>query len=387
MVRMCPICNSLESRHLKHMEMEISDRVCLPKSYDIVACSQCGFTYAKPEGGVTQENYNEYYSKSNDYSDEKIRVKLNKELDFARVKIIKKYIPLDTLILDIGCGNGDFLAELKENNYERLTGIDPGENSVKVVKKRGIYAQTGNIFDAGSEKEKYDLVCCTAVLEHIYDLKGCIEKLKRRLKGPGSRIFVDVPGMEGINEYLAMPAEHFNCEHINYFTFQSLDNLFSVNGFKRISEKEDYYVFLKEKSVPTLSIGAVYEWIDTMHGDIKKDTESEKAILQYFSVIEKKLANQKEMLKAVLMKEKRIVVWGGGNYAFQMLSSLPEIKEKIDYFIDSNHNKIGSKIIGKTVRSIDAIPKDGTLVVICSMNYAEEMAAECGKKAVRYYIY
>lgn len=51
MVRMCPICNSLESRQLKHMEMEISDRVCLPKSYDIVACSQCGFTYAKPEGG------------------------------------------------------------------------------------------------------------------------------------------------------------------------------------------------------------------------------------------------------------------------------------------------------------------------------------------------
>lgn len=386
MARRCPVCNSSESRQLRHMEMEISDYVCLPKSYDIVACNKCGFLYARL-GGVTQETYNEYYRKCNNYSDEKIRVKLNKELDLFRVRLIKKYIPPDAEILDIGCGNGDFLAELKENNYKTLMGIDPSENSVKVVRNRGIHAQTGNIFDVGPEKEKYDLVCCTAVLEHIYDLKGCMEKLKSRLKGPGSRVFVDVPGMEEINKYLAMPAEHFNCEHINYFTFQSLDNLFSVNGFKRISEKEDYYIFLKEKSVPILSIGAVYEWFDTIPGELKKDTESEKTILQYFSAIEKNLIRQKEQLKTVLMKEKRIVVWGGGNYAFQMLSSLPEIKEKIDYFIDSNYNKIGNKIIGKEVKNIDEIPKDGTLVVICSMNYAEEMAAECEKKAIRYYIY
>ncbi len=386
MDRKCPVCNTSESRRLRHMEMEIADHVRLPKSYDIVSCNKCGFSYAKLRG-VTQETYNEYYRKSNDYSDEKIRMKLNRELDLVRVRLIGKHIPLDAEILDIGCGNGDFLAELKANNYESLTGIDPSENSVEVVRKRGIHARTGNIFSIGTEKEKYDLVCCTAVLEHIYDLKGCMEKLKSRLKGPGSKIFVDVPGMEGINKYLAMPAEHFNCEHINYFTFQSLDNLFSVNGFKRISEKEDYFVFLKEKGVPTLSIGAVYELIETPVGNVEKDTESEKAILQYFSAIEDKLTLQKELLKTVLMKEERVVIWGGGNYAFQMMSSLPEIKEKIDYFIDSNHNKIGSKIIGKAVKGIDEIPKDGTLVVICSMNYSEEMASECEKRAVRYHIY
>lgn len=384
MVRRCPVCGTPESEKLMHIEMEIPDNVCLPKNYDVVACNKCGFAYAKLEG-VTQKNYNEYYSKNNDYSDEKIRIKFNKELDLARMELIKKHISTDAKILDIGCGNGDFLVELKKNGYNNIKGIDPSENSVEVVKERGIDAEIGNIFDIQAEDEKYDVVCCNAVLEHIYDLKGCIEKLKGRLKGVGAKIFVDVPGMEGINEYLAMPAENFNCEHINYFTFQSLDNLFCINGFKRISNKEDYYLFLKNASL--LDIGAIYELKELVIENWKKDEESARAILQYFSTIEKQMIPQIESLRKELMKEERVVIWGGGNYAFQMLSLLPEIKKKINYFIDSNCNKLGRKIAGKEIRSIEEMPEDDTLVVICSMNYAEEMAAECEKKGVRYYIY
>ena len=386
MTRRCPVCNTMESRILRHMEMEIPDNVSLPKSYDIVACSNCGFSYARTEG-VTQEDYNRYYSTNNDYSDEKLRVRMHKELNSARTELLRKYIPQDAEILDIGCGNGDFLAEMRENGYRNLRGVDPGEDSVEVVKKRGIPAQKGNLFDDVSENEKYDAVCCTAVLEHIYDVNGCLEKLKGRLKGKGSKIFVDVPGMEGINKYYAMPAEHFNCEHINYFTFQSLDNLFHINGLKRISRKEDYSVFLKQNNVPVLSIGAVYELDETLAKEIERDTESADAILQYFSMMEERMAEKKNYLQKALMAEKKVVVWGGGNYALQMLSTVPEIKEKISFFIDSNHNKIGRKIAGKEIKGIDRMPKDGTLIVICSMNYADEMADECRKRGVRYYIY
>ena len=182
---------------------------------------------------------------------------------------------------------------------------------MEAVKRRGINAQTGNIFDEGPENEKYDLICCTAVLEHIYDLNGCIEKLKGRLKGVGSRIFVDVPGMEGINEYITVPAEHFNCEHINYFTFQSLDNLFIANGFKRVSKQEDYYIFLKEKSVPILDIGAIYEMDEASTKVIEKDTKTAETILQYFSTVEKKILSQNESLGNILEKEDKVVVWGG----------------------------------------------------------------------------
>ncbi len=386
MVRRCPICNTSEGKLLKHMKMEIPESVHLPKSYDIAVCDKCGFTYAKLNG-VTQENYNEYYSKNNDYSDEKLRTNLNNELNLARVNLIQKYISTDDKILDIGCGNGDFLVELKKSNYKNLQGIDPSADSVEAVKRRGINAQTGNIFDEGPENEKYDLICCTAVLEHIYDLNGCIEKLKGRLKGVGSRIFVDVPGMEGINEYITVPAEHFNCEHINYFTFQSLDNLFIANGFKRVSKQEDYYIFLKEKSVPILDIGAIYEMDEASTKVIEKDTKTAETILQYFSTVEKKILSQNESLGNILEKEDKVVVWGGGNYAFQMLSSVPEIREKINFFVDSNQNKVGRKIAGKEIKSIDAIPDDGTLVIVCSMNYSKEMAEKCEQQGIRYYIY
>ena len=339
-------------------------------------------------GGVTQKNYNQYYKKNNNYSDEKIKAKVNREINLTRTNLIKKYIPLEAEILDVGCGNGDFLVGLQKNNYKNLSGIDPSENSVEVVKKRGINVRVGNIFDAVSEKDdKYDVVCCTAVLEHIYDLEGCIEKLKCRLKGAGSKIFVDVPGMEGINQYLAMPAEHFNCEHINYFTFSSLDNLFLINGFKRISEKKDYYHYLKETSVPILSIGAIYELTESFAINIEKDIESAEQILQYFSTVEKQINKKNNLLKEAISGEKRIVIWGGGNYAFQMLAYLPEIEEKIAFFIDSNCNKQGTMIVEKEIKTVDMMPTDNSLVVICSMNYAKEMAAECKKRGVRYYIY
>ena len=71
----------------------------------------------------------------------------------------------------------------------------------------------------------------------------------------------------------------------------------------------------------------------------------------------------------------------------QMLSSIPEMKEKISFFIDSNHNKIGRKIVGKEIKSTDEMPEDDTLLVICSMNYADEMAKKCEERGVRYYIY
>lgn len=373
MTRRCPVCNALECRELRHIEMETPDNVSLPKSYDVVSCCNCGFSYARTRG-VSQEDYNEYYSINNDYSDEKIKVKVHKELNSTRAELVRKYIPLDAEILDVGCGNGDFLAELKENGYQNLQGMDPGEDSVQVVKKRGICAEKGNLFDGISENEKYDVVCCTAVLEHIYDLNRCIGKLKSRLKGQGSKIFVDVPGMEGINKYYAMSAEHFNCEHINYFTFQSLDNLFCMNGLKRISKMEDYRIFLKENNVPILSIGAVYELDDTLVKRIEKDTESADAILQYFSIMEERMVEKKNSLQKKLMTENEIVVWGGGNYALQMLSTMPELREKIRFFIDSNHNKVGRKIAGKEIKGLDKMPKDGTLIVICSMNYADEMA-------------
>lgn len=62
-------------------------------------------------------------------------------------------------------------------------------------------------------------------------------------------------------------------------------------------------------------------------------------------------------------------------------------KRKNNFFVDSNQNKVGRKIAGKEIKSIDANPDDGTLVIVCSMNYSKEMAEKCEQQGIRYYIY
>jgi SAM-dependent methyltransferase len=87
-------------------------------------------------------------------------------------------------VLDIGCNSGQYSIFAKERGAESVLGID-------VLKKRVDQARTialneGNdinfehrgIFELNTDKEKYDVVLCIAVLTEIADLFGAIEKIK-----------------------------------------------------------------------------------------------------------------------------------------------------------------------------------------------------------------
>lgn len=385
MSRKCPICNSVKKNIIEHISMELPESIKLPREYDIVACDDCGFTYSDGSSEVTQEDYNSYYESQNDYSDEVVRTNIHREVNQNRTNLLKKYVSTEENILDIGCGNGDFLKELKRCGYTRIKGVDPSENSVRVLQRAGIDAEVGNIF--GESVEKYDVVCCEAVLEHIYDLQGCIYNLKKRLKGIGSKIFVDVPGMEGINEYLAPIADNFNCEHINYFTFCSLDNLFLSNGFRRISTEKECCYFVKELGVPQMAIGGLYELVQRDEVKIAKDTQSKNYITDYFQKISKKMQLRTQRVNNIIETEEKVIIWGCGNFAYQLLATIPEIREKILYFVDSNLSKKGRKISGKLIKMPTDIKENDVLIIICSMNYSKDIAEECRKRNLRYYIY
>lgn len=100
--------------------------------------------------------------------------------------LLKKYKAGDKKleILDVGCGTGALIGELKDSAY--VTGIDFSEKAVAFCKARGIE----NIVLGGGEKlpfddNKFDVVLVLDVLEHIEGDRKAIAEIHRVLKPNG----------------------------------------------------------------------------------------------------------------------------------------------------------------------------------------------------------
>jgi 2-polyprenyl-3-methyl-5-hydroxy-6-metoxy-1,4-benzoquinol methylase len=111
-------------------------------------------------------------------------------------------------VLEVGCGNGEFLDRLKTELSADILGLELNENTIEI--KNYILNET---IETHSKKfpETYDIVCSFQVMEHIANIKTFIESQLVVLKR-GGKLIVSVPNNDsfiklGIN-ILNMPPHH-----------------------------------------------------------------------------------------------------------------------------------------------------------------------------------
>lgn len=365
--RLCPCCNSAEGDKLFDIGFETSNY--LPSQYNIVACTNCGFTFA--DLNASQSDYNEYYIGFNNYSDD-MDLKVGRNLVGTLYESIflgiKDSILLSDNIIDLGCGGGQLLSIFKNNGYLNLCGLDPSDNAILSLKKRGINGIVGNIFDKVSniEKNKYDVVLSTSVIEHVYDLHNYVEQVKAYLRDDKSKIVLMLPAVEGFRDIYFARAHYFNQEHINYFSIESLDNLMCTHGLKRINDNT-YFDHDGEKLIL-----AVYAK-DEMKKPVKRETASKASILSYLEKDNIKNRELNNKLDAIEGLSSNIIVFGVGQLISQILYERPSIINKIDYFIDNNPEKQKRDYMGKKVCPANKILKTENPIVICSIRNSEDI--------------
>ena len=117
------------------------------------------------------------------------------QINPLRLNLIASKVKLSRLkVLDVGCGGGILSESLAKEGAE-VTGIDQGENVIKIaklhMKESGLninYKQL-NIEDYFlKNKEKFDIITCLEMLEHVPDPSSIIDKCAALLK-PGGTIF------------------------------------------------------------------------------------------------------------------------------------------------------------------------------------------------------
>jgi 2-polyprenyl-6-hydroxyphenyl methylase/3-demethylubiquinone-9 3-methyltransferase len=100
----------------------------------------------------------------------------------------------DKQVLDVGCGGG-ILAESMAKHGALVTGIDMGEAPLEIAKLHGLesgltvdYQQSTAEGFAANHHEKYDVVTCMEMLEHVPDPSSVINACAQLVK-PGGHVF------------------------------------------------------------------------------------------------------------------------------------------------------------------------------------------------------
>ena len=154
----------------------------------------------------------------------------------ARASVLWVPGPPKGRLLDVGCGNGEFLQVMKRLGWE-VEGLEPDPIAVETARRMyGLKVECGDLSRFSDADESYDVVTLSHVLEHVPDpiemLKRCWERVKS-----GGRLVVVTPNFESLGSRW-FGASWFALEpprHLYLFTKLSLWHCARKAGLTAIS--------------------------------------------------------------------------------------------------------------------------------------------------------
>src|SRR5208337_2096892 len=139
-------------------------------------------------------------------------------------------------LLDLGCSSGSFLEFIKGEPW-KLYGIEMSADCAKVAgEKSGAQVFVGDIVEAPFPPESFDVITCFDVLEHLYEPRQVMARVKEWLK-PGGIFYVLVPNIDSAE---ARVFGSYWCglelpRHLFYYSPASLRYLANSVGLREIS--------------------------------------------------------------------------------------------------------------------------------------------------------
>jgi len=120
-----------------------------------------------------------------------------KEIPFTYHWIVRRLIGGDiNTVLDIGCGNGEFMEVVSKGKNWVITGVDLHDASLKHAKQKSVYSKLikSDVVKISKEvtRSKYDLVFCSQVIEHLNKKDG-LKAMRIWEKLAKKRVLVSTP--------------------------------------------------------------------------------------------------------------------------------------------------------------------------------------------------
>jgi SAM-dependent methyltransferase len=149
-------------------------------------------------------------------------------------------------LLDVGCGDGQFLARMQALGWN-VEGVDVDERAVVNARRQALKIHCGRLHEIGFTDDVFDAIVLSHVLEHVHDPELLLRECYRILR-PGGQFRVFVPNAGGVGQ------RHFGRDwggldpprHLYHFTARTLGELGASAGFRvrvRASSAIDRYLY------------------------------------------------------------------------------------------------------------------------------------------------
>lgn len=138
-------------------------------------------------------------------------------------------------LLDVGCGTGGMLASAARRGWQ-VAGIEPNRQAAGRARQRVCRAEVfcGPVEAFAEAAERFDLITCLEVIEHLRDPAAALSRLYGCLR-PGGLLVATTPDASGVHARLSGRRwVHWHRDHLWYFDRRSLRRLAMQAGFAQV---------------------------------------------------------------------------------------------------------------------------------------------------------
>ena len=213
------------------------------RPFVVLECPECGTHRILPRALASQASaetlYNEYEAPGwSEGAHPQFLTSMGR-----RLTEVQMHFAPDMNVLDVGCGDGLLLETICKQFGCSGKGIDVDERRIATARKRSTHATFEcELFDAAKVDRKYDVLLCSAVLEHVVDPVDFLSQLHGALRERGS-LFLLTPNARSLNYRLLRSwwRELLSIgEHIYLFTPESLELCAGKAGFELVAVGSDF---------------------------------------------------------------------------------------------------------------------------------------------------
>jgi len=297
-------------------------------------------------------DYGEDYENSQAYSAK------FKEHMLVVLSRLKARLPKNSVVVEVGCGKGDFVEMMEADGYFKVKGYDTSyDGNNKSIERR--YLSSADRMDA-------DLVVLRHVLEHVpnpYEFLAMLQAVFANAK-----IYIEIPNYDWIVANKAF--FDITYEHVNYFSQSALKFLFQQPKTEHGLLFDDQYQYvISELSSLNVEFGRHYKSNNWKFASFSELFPNIQTCIHRF---EKKAENGS------------IFLWGAATKGCLFLAHCANrnrLVDKVRFVIDQNPQKLGKYLPGSLVEirpkdDFFRVAKAGDLLLISNPAYKNEIVAQ-----------
>ncbi len=369
----CPVCEGTDSSTIFTMAKVPVNSVVLvheeadAKSFpvgeiDLVACPQCGFAW-NAAFDPTVVAYGDGYEATQAFS-----ATFNSFHERLAADMVERFDLAGRRVIEIGCGQGEFLNLLRQQGVGAGLGFDPAYDRNRPDGKLDDGVEViADFYDERYQDQTADFVVCKMTLEHIPQVVQFLRTVRRSLQAtPDSTVVFQIPNLEKILDDTAYWDVYY--EHCSYFTPSSLTYAFENAGFTDTATWTDY--------------DDQYLLIQARPGNAEKpmlvqDKALAERLSNFAAAASARVDHWATTIDGWVENSEPVVLWGGGSKAVAFLSSLDDQHERISAAVDVNPHKWNAYLPGTALPVIgpaDLGAHNPAHVIVMNPIYIDEIA-------------